>query len=71
MVATVVSTGRAIVTTSLLIVLGLSVLVFSDFVPTRRFAELTAVTMLAALPGDIVLLPAMLTLFGRRWFNTG
>lgn len=64
--ATVVSTGRAIVTTSILVVAGLSVLIFSDFVPTRRFAELTAITMLAALPGDIILLPALLTLFGRK-----
>jgi len=47
-----------------LVVSGLSVLIFSDFVPTRRFAELTAVTMCSALPGDVILLPAMLKLFG-------
>jgi NhaA family Na+:H+ antiporter len=29
-------------------------------VPTRRFAELTSVTMLAALVGDLLLLPACL-----------
>lgn len=64
---TLATSGRAIVLTSLLVVSGLSVLVFSDFVPTRRFAELTAVTMCAALPGDVILLPAMLQLFsGRR-----
>ncbi len=44
------SCGRAIVMTSVLIVGGLSLLGFSDFVPTRRFAELTSVTMAAALP---------------------
>ena len=60
------SSGRAIVLTSVLIVSGLSVLVFSEFVPTRRFAELTAVTMCSALPGDILLLPALLSLFGKR-----
>lgn len=60
------SSGRAIVLTSLLVVSGLSVLVFSEFLPTRRFSELTAITMLAALPGDVVLLPAMLSLLGRR-----
>ncbi|MCP4173178.1 MAG: MMPL family transporter [Fuerstiella sp.] len=58
------SSGRAIVLTSVLVVSGLSILVFSDFVPTRRFAELTAVTMCAALPGDVILLPALLKLFG-------
>ncbi|MCH2210902.1 MAG: MMPL family transporter [Fuerstiella sp.] len=64
--ATLRSSGRAILMTSLLVVSGLSVLVFSDFLPTRRFAELTAVTMLAALPGDIILLPALLSLRGAR-----
>ncbi len=59
------SSGRAIVLTSVLVVSGLSVLVFSDFVPTRRFAELTAITMCSALPGDVILLPALLNLFGH------
>ena len=58
--------GRAIVLTSLLIILGLAVLHTSDFLPTRRFAELTSVTMAAALLGDLCLLPACLALFGRR-----
>jgi uncharacterized protein len=58
------SSGRAIILTSVLVVSGLSILVFSDFVPTRRFAELTAITMCAALPGDVILLPALLKLFG-------
>lgn len=56
-------TGRAIVITSLLIVSGLSVLLLSEFVPTRRFAELTSVTMIGALIGDLLLLPACLVLF--------
>ena len=64
--ATLSTSGRAIVLTSVLVVSGLSILVFSDFVPTRRFAELTAITMCAALPGDVILLPALLVLFGGR-----
>ena len=64
-IGTLRSSGRAIVLTSVLIVSGLSVLVFSEFVPTRRFAELTAVTMCSALPGDILLLPSLLSVFGR------
>ncbi len=63
--ATMQSCGQAIILTTILIVCGISVLAFSDFVPTRRFAELTAVTMLAALPGDLVLLPCLLVLFKR------
>lgn len=57
--------GRAIVMTTLLIVLGLSVLGLSEFMPSRRFAELTSVAMVAALAGDLLLLPACLALFWR------
>lgn len=65
---TLLGTGRAIVVTSLLVISGLAVLMFSEFVPTRRFAELTAVTMLGALGGVHLLLPPCLSLFweGRR-----
>lgn len=59
--------GRAMVLTSLLLVLGLATLHVSEFVPTRRFAELTSITMVAALVGDLCLLPACLVLLGRRW----
>jgi predicted RND superfamily exporter protein len=59
-------TGRAIVIVTVLVISGLSVLLFSDFVPTRRFAELTIVTMAAAILGDLLLLPACLVLFWKR-----
>lgn len=63
---TLSTSGRAIVLTSLLVVSGLSVLIFSDFVPTRRFAELTAITMCVALPGDVILLPALLLAYSGK-----
>lgn len=65
--STLATSGRAILLTSVLVVSGLSVLIFSDFVPTRRFAELTAVTMCSALPGDVILLPALLQLLSRSY----
>lgn len=58
------SAGETMILTTVLIVSGLSVFFFSDFMPTRRFAELTAVTMATALAGDIGLLPACLLLAG-------
>ena len=64
--ATLRGAGRPIILTSLLIVCGLSVLLFSDFVPTRRFAELTMVTIIGALLGDLLLLPASLIVFGGK-----
>ena len=59
-------TGPAMVLTSLLIVGGLAVLLLSQFVPTRRFAELLIVTMAGALIGDLLMLPACLVLFGVK-----
>lgn len=57
--------GRAILLTSLLLAVGLGILFFSDFIPTRLFGELTCVTILAAIVGDLVLLPALLNLTFR------
>lgn len=60
------STGRAIVATSILLLAGLAVLLFSHFVPTRNFAELTQVTVLGNLLGVLLLLPASLVLFWKE-----
>ena len=65
-VRTLNGTGRAIVVTSVLMLSGFGLLLFSDFLPTRRFAELSMVTMSAALLGDLVILPASLILFWKR-----
>ena len=64
--ATLAASGRAVVLTSVLILCGLAVLLFSEFVPTRRFAELVCVTLAAALAGDLILLPAALVRFWPR-----
>ncbi|TVR01771.1 MAG: hypothetical protein EA398_09135 [Deltaproteobacteria bacterium] len=55
--------GRAIVLTSLLLGVGLLVLTASTFVPTVRFATLTAMTIAGCLVADLVLLPALLRLW--------
>ena len=52
--------------TTLLMLMGLAFLNLSEFMPTRRFAELASVTMVAALFGDLVLLPASIVIFGKR-----
>ncbi len=62
LLATYFGAGRAIVMTSLLLVIGLSVLLFSDFIPTRRFGSLTSITIAAAILGDLILLPPLLLL---------
>ena len=43
----------------------MAVLLNSSFIPTKRFAELTIVTMMAALAGDLLMLPAIIRLVDR------
>ena len=60
------SIGRALYYTSLTVVVGFSVLAFSNFVPTVMFGIWTAVAMLLALLANLTLLPAMLVLTHRN-----
>jgi predicted RND superfamily exporter protein len=57
------SIGRAIYYTSVTIMLGFSVLVLSQFVPTIYFGLLTALAMLVALLANMTLLPILLVKF--------
>lgn len=57
------SIGRAILFTSLTVVIGFWVLVFSNFTPTIYFGLFTGLTMLAALAGSLILLPLCLVTF--------
>jgi len=57
--------GHAIVLTSLLLISGFGILVFSPLNSTHFFGTLACVTMAAALIGDLVILPAMLQLFDK------
>lgn len=59
---TMLGTGRAIIFTSVLIILGVSPLIFSEFVAIIHYSILTSVTMLTALLADIFLLPVLLHL---------
>jgi predicted RND superfamily exporter protein len=59
---TFVGTGSAIVATSALLAAGFAVLLFSRFPVTATFAFCLEVTVLAAVIGDLLLLPACLVL---------
>ncbi len=54
------SIGKALYFTSLIVIIGFSVLVFSRFMPTVFFGSLAALAMLVALTANLVLLPAIL-----------
>ncbi|ACL02220.1 cyclic nucleotide-binding protein [Desulfatibacillum aliphaticivorans] len=57
---TLATIGRPIVFTTLTIGLGFSVLVFSGFRPTALFGVMMVLTMMAALVGDLILLPTLM-----------
>ena len=66
--ATFLGAGHPIVLTSLLLVAGFGVLSMSELTSTRHFGILSSVTMVAALVGDLLLLPSLLHL-GKRWLQ--
>lgn len=64
--------GRAVLYTSLTIIFGFSILVFSNFIPTILFGVLTALAMFVALLAVLTLLPKLITLvrpFGPEVFS--
>ncbi len=60
MQTTLMAVGRPIIFTTLTIGIGFSVLLFSHFQPTAIFGLLMVITMIAALVGDLILLPTLL-----------
>jgi hydrophobe/amphiphile efflux-3 (HAE3) family protein len=54
------SVGKPIIFTTLTISIGFCVLMLSHFKPTAIFGFLMVITMLAALIGDLILLPALM-----------
>lgn len=59
------SKGRAIITSSIVLTLGFVVLIFSNFMPIVNLGLLTTLVMFIAMSGDLVLLPAMLVFYRR------
>lgn len=57
------SIGRAIYYTSITIILGFSILIFSRFIPTIYFGLLTGLAMLVALLANMTLLPLLIVRF--------
>jgi len=57
------SIGNAIYYTSISIIVGFSILSFSNFVPTTLFGILTGIAMASALTGALTLLPRLIILF--------
>ena len=60
------STGNAIYYTSITVIIGFSVLGFSNFMPTVYFGLMTALAMMLALLANLALLPSLLVLAYHR-----
>jgi predicted RND superfamily exporter protein len=66
--------GPALVLTSLILAFGLGVTVLSDLPSLRLFGKLAGLTLIAALIGDLLLLPASVLIyrrFAQRWRKGG
>jgi predicted RND superfamily exporter protein len=59
--------GRAMVFSTLALVVGFLVLCQSQFVPTVYFGALVSLAMLGGLAGNLVILPLLLVLLPRTW----
>ncbi len=57
---TIRAVGKPILFTTLTIIIGFSILMFSHFSPTSVFGFLMVITMLAALIGDLLILPSLI-----------
>ncbi len=55
--------GAALISTSLILIVGFGSVFLSEMPPSRLFAMLTVTSVTAALVGDLVILPAMLMWF--------
>ena len=66
---TIFSTGNAIISTSLILGCGFLVMVSSNFLPSRDFGFLSAITMFGAIIGDLFFLPTMLRLIKPKTGN--
>jgi len=58
----ILTKGRAIVSSSLILCIGFGVLTLSSFVPTVHFGMLSAIIMITAVIGDIIILPSIVLL---------
>lgn len=58
--AAIAKVGRPIIFTTLTVGIGFAVLTFSSFKPTAVFGYMMVITLLAALVGDLILLPSLM-----------
>jgi len=65
----ILSTGKAIIGTTLVLCMGFFVLYFSELVPNHEFGILATIILIIALLGSLFLLPVLLNLFYKDKLN--
>ena len=57
---TLLTTGKAIISTGIILSLGFFVLYFSEFVPNHEFGLLATIIIITAVGGSLILLPVLI-----------
>ncbi len=65
------TTGKAVVVTSLVLVIGFGLLMLSSFPSTGTTGSLLSLALVLAVLGDVVVLPALLLVFDKRNNQSG
>jgi len=66
---TIETTGLAMLTTTIVLVLGFLVITVSSFIPTAQFGVISAITLCVAFITDITFLPVLLILFPIKFLK--
>ena len=64
---TLLTTGKAIISTTVILSLGFMVMIFSEFVPNHEFGILATIVLMIALAGSMILLPVLLNYLGPNF----
>ena len=59
---TILTTGRAIVSTTITLAMGFVVLIFSNFKPNTEFGILSTIILIVALISSLLLLPSLINI---------
>ena len=69
LVRTAREVGPVLVATTAIVIAGLSTTLTSGLPTVQLFGTIAAVTLVVAVFGDLVVMPALIAGFGRRWFE--
>lgn len=65
-----IGTGTALIMTTIVLDVGFATVLFSDMRDQRIFGAMAGLTISAALVGDLIFLPALLSVFGGKEIST-